>query len=118
MENIVDNKLGDASNFFTSDPSECVKIIKCKNDLTSGISTVPEMFAQTVDLYPDRTALMHKNEETGEWIPISYKEYKNRVEKVAKAFLKLGLEKNGKVAVIAFNSVEWFLSQLAVIHAG
>ncbi|KAL7051850.1 hypothetical protein ACKWTF_004659 [Chironomus riparius] len=117
MENIVDNKLGDASNFFTSDPSECVKIIKLKNDFTSGISTVPEMFAKTVDLYPDRTALMHQNEETGEWIPISYKSYKIRVEKVAKAFLKLGLEKNGKVAVIAFNSVEWFLSQLGVIHA-
>ncbi|CAH1716116.1 unnamed protein product [Chironomus riparius] len=118
MENIVDNKLGDASNFFTSDPSECVKIIKCKNDFTSGISTVPEMFAKTVDLYSDRTALMHQNEETGDWIPISYKSYKNRVDKVAKAFLKLGLEKNGKVAVIAFNSVEWFLSQLGVIHAG
>lgn len=118
MEYIINEKFGDASNFFTSEPSDCVKIIKCKDDKISEISTIPELFAQTVDLYPNRTALMHKNETTGEWIPISYKEYKNRTEKVAKAFLKLGLEKNGKVAVIAFNSVEWFLSQLGVIHAG
>ena len=118
MENIVDDKFGDATSFYTSEPSECVKIIKLKDDTMNGTSTVPELLTETVNLYPDRIALMHKKQENDAWIPISYKEYKNRVEKVAKAFLKLGLEKHGKVAVIAYNSVEWFLSQLGVIHAG
>lgn len=37
---------------------------------------------------------------------------------MAKVFIKLGLEPRHTVSVLAFNSVEWFVSDLAAIHAG
>lgn len=36
----------------------------------------------------------------------------------AKAFLKLGLERHHSVAILGFNSPEWFIADLAAIHAG
>lgn len=80
--------------------------------------TVPEFFNKTVTRFSDQPALMHKDFDNDKWISISYKEYHRRVEKIAKAFIKLGLEQHGSVAVLAFNCPEWFISQLAVNYAG
>lgn len=35
-----------------------------------------------------------------------------------KVFIKLGLQRWDAVGVLAFNSVEWFITELAAIHAG
>lgn len=80
--------------------------------------TIPDALNRTVENYPDRKALMFKDDITGEWTGITFSEYKKRVEKMAKVFIKLGLEPRGTVAVLAFNCVEWFISELAVMHAG
>jgi long-chain-fatty-acid--CoA ligase ACSBG len=37
---------------------------------------------------------------------------------MAKVFIKLGLERFDAVSVIAFNSPEWFVTELSAIHAG
>lgn len=37
---------------------------------------------------------------------------------MAKVFIKLGLEPRHTVSVLAFNCVEWFIADLAAIHAG
>lgn len=116
MELSGKNKIGAASGYFTTDPSECVKIFNNKS--SENLMTIPELFAKTVKLYPDRSAMMYRPKKDDSWISISYSEYKNRVDQIAKAFLKLGLERKGSVAVLAFNSVEWFISKLAAIHAG
>lgn len=80
--------------------------------------TVPDFFMKTVERYSDRSALVYKNLDSDKWISITYKEYHQRVEKIAKAFIQLGLQPYGSVAVLAFNCPEWFISQLAVNHAG
>lgn len=80
--------------------------------------SVPEVFSQTVARFPNLEALLYKNEETKEWNAITFKEYKDRVEHMAKVFIKLGLKRHGTVAVLAFNCVEWFVAELAAIHAG
>lgn len=49
---------------------------------------------------------------------LTFREYKNTVRIVAKAFLKLGLERYHGVCVLGFNSPEWLISDLAAIHAG
>jgi long-subunit acyl-CoA synthetase (AMP-forming) len=82
------------------------------------VYSVPDAFARTVENFPNHNALMFKDEITKEWNRITYREYKNRVEMMAKVFIKLGLEKHGVVAVLAFNCVEWFVSELAAMHAG
>lgn len=37
---------------------------------------------------------------------------------VAKAFIKLGLERYHSVCILGFNSEQWFVADLAAIHAG
>lgn len=107
----------ESTEFRVTDPSKPVKIWRGTGDRIEPL-TVPALMKRTVDNYGKHTALMFKDEDTKEWTGITYKEYRDRVEKTAKVFIKLGLERHGTVAVLAFNSVEWFVSDLAAIHAG
>ena len=108
------------SNFRVIDPKMPVRIYQGSKDKAGSVEplTVPALMNKTVTAYPNRNGLMYKDEGSDEWKAITYKEYQNRVEKMAKVFIKLGLERHGTVAVLAFNSVEWFISDLATIHAG
>nr|CAD7446791.1 unnamed protein product [Timema bartmani] len=45
-------------------------------------------------------------------------EYRTAVRTCSKAFLKLGLKRYHSVCILGFNSPEWFISDLAAIHAG
>lgn len=112
-------KEAEASDIRVSDSNKPVKIFHDENDPTNqhGYMTVPELMQQVVDKYPNRNALMYRNEGNDEWNGIKFTEYRDRVGKIAKVFIKLGLERRGTVAVLAFNSVEWFISEFAAIHA-
>ena len=114
------NNVKTTSNFRVIDPKMPVRIYKGSEDKAGSVEplTVPALINKTVTAYPNHNALMFKDEGSDEWKAITYKEYQNRVEKMAKVFLKLGLERHGTVAVLAFNSVEWFVSELAAAHAG
>ncbi|XP_063375733.1 long-chain-fatty-acid--CoA ligase ACSBG2 isoform X4 [Cydia amplana] len=78
--------------------------------------SVPGVLRQTAARYPDSPALCTKKD--GKWHKISYKQYLERVRTVAKAFLKLGLERFHSVCILGFNSEQWFVADLAAIHAG
>lgn len=108
------------SEFRVTKPSDPVRIFQNPRDKTASVDpiTIPAMMNRTVENYGNHPALKYKDVVTGKWQTITYREYKERVEKMAKVFIKLGLERYGSVAVLAFNSVEWFVSELAAIHAG
>jgi long-chain-fatty-acid--CoA ligase ACSBG len=108
--------LRETEDLHVTDPSKPVKIQRVPNDVAP--ISVPALMKRTVENYGNNKALMYQDEITKEWTTITYKEYRDRVEKMAKVFIKLGLERYGTVAVLAFNSVEWFVSELAAIHAG
>lgn len=102
------------------DPTKTVEIRKDLKHPLAAVEpiTIPNLMKRTVESFSDHEALKFKDEETKQWKSISYKQYQERVEKIAKVFIKLGLERHGTVAVLAFNSVEWLVSELAAIHAG
>lgn len=111
----------EASEFRVTDPKLPVKILENFIDHPAAaieVITVPCALDRAASEFPDRKALMFKDEVTKEWNGITFKEYKAKVEKIAKVFIKLGLERHGTVAVLAFNCAEWHLSELAAIHAG
>lgn len=114
------NQLSAAAEFRVVDPSKPVRILSEPNGKHASMEpiTIPALMKRTVANYGSHTALMYKDVVTKGWNGITYKEYQNRVEKMAKVFIKLGLEQHGTVAVLAFNSVEWFVTGLAAIHAG
>lgn len=107
-------------DYRVTDRKKRVKIFMNSEDEIGSIepTTVIQMFDDVVQKYPEHPALKQKNVVTKDYETITYREYKERVEKIAKVFIKLGLERHGTVAILAFNSVEWFVSQLGAIHAG
>lgn len=110
------SKLSETTDFCVSDLSKPVRIVRDPTDRAEPIS-IPALLKRTAENYPNHTALMYKDVTTDEWKGISYKEYQDRVEKMAKIFIKLGLKPRQTVAILAFNSVEWFVAELAAIHA-
>ncbi|XP_068847568.1 long-chain-fatty-acid--CoA ligase ACSBG1 [Capricornis sumatraensis] len=78
--------------------------------------TIHEMFSATLDKYGDLSAMGFKRQ--GTWEHISYTQYYLLARKAAKGFLKLGLERAHGVAILAFNSPEWFFSAVGAVFAG
>lgn len=114
----TDGRVLPADNFTTTDPTKPVKLRIAGEGVASlDPLSVPDLMNRTVRDYPDHPAMMYKNGQKV-WTPITYKEYQQRVHKMAKVFIKLGLEAHHTVSVLAFNSPEWFVSELAAIHAG
>lgn len=107
--------------YHVTDPTKRVRILRNPNDRKEQAiepMTVPALLKRTAENYGSTRALVYQDEVKNEWVSISYREYRQRVEKMAKVFIKLGLQRYGTVAVLAFNSVEWFVSELAAIQAG
>nr|XP_012147854.1 PREDICTED: very long-chain-fatty-acid--CoA ligase bubblegum isoform X2 [Megachile rotundata] len=81
------------------------------------IMSIPGSMSQMANSYPDRMALIARP-DTKQKKSYTFREYEQEVRTVAKAFLKLGLERYHGVAIIGFNTPEWFVSDLAAIYAG
>ncbi|XP_038109075.1 very long-chain-fatty-acid--CoA ligase bubblegum [Culex quinquefasciatus] len=114
----TDGRILPADSYTTTDPTKPVKLRLASEGVASlDPLSVPDLMNRTVRDYPDHPAMMYKNAQKV-WTPITYKEYQQRVHKMAKVFIKLGLEPHHTVSVLAFNSPEWFVSELAAIHAG
>ncbi|MCJ8735926.1 hypothetical protein PDJAM_G00253010 [Pangasius djambal] len=78
--------------------------------------TVHQMFVTSVQKYGNLFALATKIK--GKWEKITFSEYYQRCRMTAKSFLKLGLERFHSVAILGFNSAEWFFSAVGAIFAG
>ena len=62
-------------------------------------------------------ALVSKKD--GEWIKTSSKEYINKANALSRALLKIGVEKNDKIAVISTtNRTEWCIVDVGVLQVG
>ncbi|XP_054444306.1 long-chain-fatty-acid--CoA ligase ACSBG1 [Pteronotus mesoamericanus] len=78
--------------------------------------TVHRMFCQSLEKYSHLRALGFKRQ--GAWEHITYSQYYLLARKAAKGFLKLGLEPAHSVAILGFNSPEWFFSAVGTVFAG
>lgn len=80
--------------------------------------TVMQLWEQAVARWSDKDALHWKDPATNTWQNWTWKQYYDNVIACAKVFIKLGLEPGKAVAIIGFNSKEWFVSDYAAIFAG
>ncbi|XP_010329124.1 long-chain-fatty-acid--CoA ligase ACSBG1 isoform X1 [Saimiri boliviensis] len=78
--------------------------------------TVHRMFYEALDKYGDLRALGFKRQD--KWEHISYSQYYLLSRRAAKGFLKLGLERAHSVAILGFNSPDWFFSAVGTVFAG
>ncbi|KYN09718.1 PREDICTED: very long-chain-fatty-acid--CoA ligase bubblegum-like [Trachymyrmex cornetzi] len=80
--------------------------------------SIPGVLTRTAKLYPDHIALVSRPDVNGKRATYTFQEYESVIRIVAKAFLKLGLERYHSVCIMGFNSPEWFIADLATIYAG
>uniref|UniRef100_A0A8C1MTS9 Long-chain-fatty-acid--CoA ligase ACSBG1 n=1 Tax=Cyprinus carpio TaxID=7962 RepID=A0A8C1MTS9_CYPCA len=78
--------------------------------------TVHQMFTNTVQKYGKLTALASKR--GNKWEKVTFSEYYHLSRMAAKGFLKLGLERFHSVAILGFNSAEWFIAAVGTVFAG
>ena len=76
--------------------------------------TIGEFFDSIVDRYPDNDALIVPHQGV-RW---TYKQYREEVDKVARALLAVGLKKGERIGIWAPNCVEWALTQFATAKIG
>ena len=66
---------------------------------------------------PNNSALVTKY--NGEWVPMSTQEYIDKANAVSRALLRMGINKNDKIAVISStNRTEWNIMDIGVLQVG
>ena len=80
--------------------------------------TVGELFDQRCDEAPDDEAVVYRYPELGLDFRWTYRDYRDRVERLAKGLIALGIAKGEHVAVWAPNLPEWILLEIALAQIG
>jgi len=89
-----------------------------RRDIDTRVSgqTVCSLFQQTVAESGDVDALKWK--EGGDWKGVSWKRYAENVRDLANGLIALGLRPGEFVNILAANRPEYYVADLAVLHAG
>ncbi len=79
------------------------------------LSNLKDMIEQSARLYADKAAFLVKPKTGGDYVPVSYKKFKEDIDTLGTALLSLEL-KGKKIALIGENRYEWATSYLAVCN--
>lgn len=79
------------------------------------IRDLKDMLNKTLEKHSGRTAFLIKNREEGEYVPVTYAQYKNDVDGLGTALINLGLQ-GKRIAVIGENRYEWAVAYMAVVN--
>src|SRR5438309_11055599 len=80
--------------------------------------TIGELFDRQCLANADKEALVYNYPEIGLDLRLTYLQYKEEVNRLAKGLLALGIEKGEHVAVWATNVPEWVMLEIALAKTG
>lgn len=80
--------------------------------------TLGELFDQRAAELPDKEALVYNYPELGLNLRLTYGQYRDTVNQLAKGLMAMGVEKGDHVAVWATNVPEWIFLQMALAKIG
>lgn len=78
------------------------------------IRDLREMITSSVELFGDKAAFLVKREGNPDYVPISFKQFKQDIDALGTALVSLGL-KDKRIAIISENRYEWNVSYLATV---
>jgi long-chain acyl-CoA synthetase len=78
------------------------------------VSTLPQAFQETAALAPDSVALR----TVGDGVVVTWRQYADRVRKIATGLSALGVERGHSVGLLLRNCPEFHLTDTAVMHLG
>ena len=73
-----------------------------------------DMLKQSGEVYGDKAAFKFKTENKGEFKIITHKEFRNEINALGTALIKMGL-KDKRIAVISENRYEWEVAYLSIV---
>ncbi|XP_069019793.1 long-chain-fatty-acid--CoA ligase ACSBG1 [Embiotoca jacksoni] len=114
-EEFFSASLAPAHSLWTSDARSSVRL-RIEEGCPEEPVTVHQMFIASVEKYGNMHALSSK--KNNKWEEITFLEYYQFCRRAAKSFIKLGLKRFHGVAILGFNSAEWFYSAVGAIMAG
>lgn len=79
------------------------------------ITNLKDMIEQSAKLYADKPAFLTKVKGNPDYVPVSYKKYKEDIDALGTVLVSLGLS-GKKIALIGENRYEWATSYLAVCN--
>lgn len=85
--------------------------------MSHNAKTVAGLFLDRVSRTPELEAYRHPGRGEG-WVSLSWRDVRDRVAELAQGLVALGLEAEGRVAILAGTRIEWVLADLAVNCAG
>src|SRR6185436_20079085 len=80
--------------------------------------TLGDLLDQRADEAPDKDALVYDYPEIGLELRLTYGQYRDIVNRLAKSLIAFGVERGDQVAVWATNVPEWVFLQLALAKIG
>jgi long-chain acyl-CoA synthetase len=78
---------------------------------------VPDLLAGRVRDTPDLVAF-YALDERDAWVPVSWRQYEERVTRIAVALCNLGLRRGHHAGILAPTSIEWEFAQMACLTLG
>ena len=78
------------------------------------VSTLPQAFQETAALLPDSVAIR----TVGNEVVLTWRQYADRVRKIATGLAALGVERGHTVGLMLRNRPEFHLADAAVMHLG
>lgn len=81
-------------------------------------STMGDVLDQQAAAFPDKEAIVYDYPEFACQVRLTYRQYRETVNQLAKGLLALGIEKGEHVAVWAPNLLEWAFLELALAKVG
>jgi len=104
----------DSESYVTTDINGSVKLrLGAEAPQNYDPVSLPSMLKAAAKKCPDHPAMCVKR--NGEWVTWTYQQYLKDVETASAAFIKLGLEARCSVAIMGFNSPEWFIAYNAAV---
>ena len=80
--------------------------------------TLGDLLDRRAEELPDKEALVYNYPEIGLELRMTYREYRDTVNQLAKGLMAIGIEKGDHVAVWATNVPEWVFLELAISKIG
>jgi len=87
------------------------------NSLMNQITRLFDFPYHQLEKYNIQDALVTK--QNGQWIKTSTKEYLEKANTISRALLRLGIQKNDKIAIISSNNrTEWHIMDIGILQTG
>ena len=95
-------------------PADGVAYVRGATDVPLSESTIGQFLRDTAQRFPDRQAVLFR-EQGVRW---TWKEFDERVDRLAAGLLSAGLAKGDRVGIWSPNRFEWLLTQFATARIG